>query len=163
MLWITAKAISLILWCLTYASTLSFPGDLFYLLIPICRFSFILLALWPSLLCLPKPDSEVTHPHFHLVHFLHLLLLTTSLNLRFKTRFKHSHFYLPSCLGSLVLWSVAWISFILWLISTYKWVHTMHILLGLGYLTQDDVLRYIHVPAKFMMPLLLITELNSIR
>ena len=47
-------------------------------------------------------------------------------------RFKHPHLGLPSYLASLGLWSVAWVSYILWLISTYKRVHAMDVLLGLG-------------------------------
>jgi hypothetical protein len=31
---------------------------------------------------------------------------------------------------------------VLQLISTYKWAHTMHVLLGLGYHTQDDFLKF---------------------
>ena len=34
------------------------------------------------------------------------------------------------------------ILYFLWLISTYYWVHTMHILLGLSYLTQDDIFYF---------------------
>jgi hypothetical protein len=42
---------------------------------------------------------------------------------------------LPSCLASLDLWSVAWVSCILWLIFT-------HVLLGLGCLIQNDILKF---------------------
>jgi hypothetical protein len=56
-------------------------------------------------------------------------------------RFKHPLLCLPSCLASLGLWSASWVSCILCLISIYKWVHTMHILLGLAYLTQHDVFK----------------------
>ena len=37
---------------------------------------------------------------------------------------------LSSCLAYLDLWSVAWLSCRFWLISTYKWIHTMQVLLG---------------------------------
>ena len=57
---------------------------------------------------------------------------------------------------SLGLWIVVWVSCDLWLISTYQWVHTMYVLLGLGYFTQGDVFQFIHLPAKFMMSLFLI-------
>ena len=40
------------------------------------------------------------------------------------------------------LWNITWLSSTLWLKSTYKWVHTMHVLLGLGYWTQDDRLTF---------------------
>ena len=43
-----------------------------------------------------------------------------------------------SSLPLLCLWSIACVSCILWLISTDKWVHTMHVLLRLGYHTQDN-------------------------
>jgi hypothetical protein len=32
-----------------------------------------------------------------------------------------------------------WVFWDFGLISTYQWVHTICILLGLGYLTQDDI------------------------
>jgi hypothetical protein len=38
----------------------------------------------------------------------------------------------------------------------------MHVLLGLGYLTQDDILKFHPFAAKFMMSLLLIAEHYSI-
>jgi hypothetical protein len=40
----------------------------------------------------------------------------------------------------------------LWLISTYKWVHTMHVLWGQSYLTQDDFLKF-HLFSKYSSPL----------
>jgi hypothetical protein len=57
----------------------------------------------------------------------------------------HNHCIFPSllmassCPSSLALWSVAWIFCILWLIASYKWVHTMFVLLGSCCLTQDDL------------------------
>jgi hypothetical protein len=45
---------------------------------------------------------------------------------------------------------VTWVFCTLWLISTYQWVHTRHVLLGLGYLTQIFS-SSIHLPANFMM------------
>jgi hypothetical protein len=33
-------------------------------------------------------------------------------------------------------------SCILWLISTYKWVQTIHVLFVLGYLTQDNIIKF---------------------
>jgi hypothetical protein len=37
------------------------------------------------------------------------------------------------------LWIVSWVFRTFGLISTYQWVHTMCVLLWLGYLTQDDI------------------------
>jgi hypothetical protein len=45
----------------------------------------------------------------------------------------------PLCyLICLHLWIIVLLFYILWPISTYKWEHTMHVFLVLGYLTQDD-------------------------
>jgi hypothetical protein len=41
-----------------------------------------------------------------------------------------------------VLWIVSWLLWTFWLISTYQWVHTMHALLGLSYLPQDDIFQF---------------------
>ena len=51
-------------------------------------------------------------------------------------------FYLdsPCCLASLGSWTIGSLSVALQLVSTYEWVHTMLIFLGLGYLTQDGFL-----------------------
>jgi len=57
----------------------------------------------------------------------------------FIVRFMHPPLIDSYKLDSLGLWIVAWLSFILQLISNYKWVHTMFFFLGLGYLTQDDL------------------------
>lgn len=48
------------------------------------------------------------------------------------SRFKHPSLCPPSCLASLTLWNVAWTSCILWLITTCKWIHMVHVLLGQG-------------------------------
>jgi hypothetical protein len=40
------------------------------------------------------------------------------------------------------------ILYFFWLIFTYQWVHTMHVIFGLSYLTQDDLSSSIHLPAK---------------
>jgi hypothetical protein len=53
----------------------------------------------------------------------------------------NSHLCLHSWLAPLVLWSIAWVSCILSLISTFKWVHSIHGLWGLCYLTQYDGLK----------------------
>jgi hypothetical protein len=54
-------------------------------------------------------------------------------------KFKHLPLGLPCYLASLSLWVVAWVSCTLWLITTYNCVHIIHVLLGLGYLIQDDL------------------------
>jgi hypothetical protein len=59
----------------------------------------------------------------------------------FEVRCKHSLLCLPSCLASLGLCSVAWVSCTLWLISTYKWVYTIHVLHEQGYLIQCGILK----------------------
>jgi hypothetical protein len=73
-------------------------------------------------------------------------------------RFKHLQLGPPCYLASLGLWIIAWVYYTLWLISTYRWVHIMHVFPGLGYLTQDDISNSIHLPVDFMMPLFLIAE-----
>jgi hypothetical protein len=37
------------------------------------------------------------------------------------------------------LWIVSWVFLAFGLISTYQWMHTMYVILWLGYLTQDDI------------------------
>jgi hypothetical protein len=49
-------------------------------------------------------------------------------NFYFQVGFKHPCLCLPSCLASLGLWNVVWVSCILWLISTHKRVYFMHVL-----------------------------------
>jgi hypothetical protein len=56
----------------------------------------------------------------------------------------------PASLGLCVAWTYC----TLWLISTYKWMHALDALLGLGYQCYpDDILRNTNLPAKFMMSL----------
>jgi hypothetical protein len=62
--------------------------------------------------------------------------------------------------GLYLLCSAWWLFvclFVCLLISTYYWVHKIHVLLSLSYFTQDDI-SSIHLPAKVRMPLLLIAE-----
>jgi hypothetical protein len=47
----------------------------------------------------------------------------------------HSYFGLPSSWASCVLWIVYWEFRVSGLIFTYQWIHTMYVLLWLGYLT----------------------------
>ena len=48
-------------------------------------------------------------------------------------------FYSPSRWVQASLLGLSLLFSFLWLISTLEWVYTMHVLLGLGYLTQDDL------------------------
>ena len=90
-----------------------------------------------------KPSQPFTFP-FPIPSLLPLSQITQKI-------LSISSSWVPLCvslLGSLFLnltslgfWIVAWLawlSFVLCLISTYEWVHAMFIFLGLGYLTQDD-------------------------
>jgi len=75
---------------------------------------------------------------------------------------KHPHLDLPSCWTSYSLWVVPWIFCTFWLIFTYHWVHAIHGLLGLGYLTQDDIFWFhpfackIHLLSSFYSPQLVV-------
>jgi hypothetical protein len=86
---------------------------------------------------LPTPNTELPlsprHPHSQTVPLSWLFYSSI------QVRFKHLPLGLPLWLGSLSLWYISWVSCNLWLISPYQWVHTMHVLLGLDYLTQDDI------------------------
>ena len=99
----------------------------------------ITLPSSPISIHLPCPLS--TALSLHLIP----LLLIPSTHLQwlfyfpFWVRFKLPPLVLPTYLASLSQWIVAWVSCTLWLISTYMWVHTMHVPLGLGYLTQDNI------------------------
>ena len=52
---------------------------------------------------------------------------------------KHPHSHLPSAWASCGLWITFWIFWIFRIVSLYQWVCTMFVILGLGYLTQDDI------------------------
>jgi hypothetical protein len=52
---------------------------------------------------------------------------------------KYPHFVIPSSWVSCGLWIVSWAFRAFGQISTYQWVHIMCVLLGLCYLTQDDI------------------------
>jgi hypothetical protein len=67
----------------------------------------------------------------------------------FSVRIKSS-LWGPLCyLVSLGLWIVAWLVCILWLICTYKWVHTTFVFLGLAHLTLDDLFYFQSFACKF--------------
>ena len=54
---------------------------------------------------------------------------------------KDSHIFTKAYLLPffLNLWTLLWLSCKFWIISTYKWVHTMHDFLDQGYLTLDNI------------------------
>ena len=60
----------------------------------------------------------------------------------FQVKLKHPRLCPSSCPASLSLLTVAWTSWILWLLSTFKWIHKIYIILGLGYITQDDIFKF---------------------
>jgi hypothetical protein len=95
-----------------------------------CRFPFIFIDIYPSLLFLPTPDPEHPIPPLHNpFQFLPPICLMTIL-FPLLSEIQASSL-VPSFLFSFFgLWSVAWVSCILWLISTYSWVHIMHVPLG---------------------------------
>ena len=97
-----------------------------------CNFPFILMTIWPSLLSFPIHDLELTP----------LLLPIT---FPFPPSASYDYFYSPfsvrvnlSCLGLpscfSFLGSMECSMGILYFMAntTYTWVHTMHIILGLG-------------------------------
>ena len=65
----------------------------------------------------------------------------------------------PPYLVSLGLGIIAWLSFTLHLISTFEWLYTMFVFLGLGYLTQNDFFSSsIYLPFNFLVTLFLTAE-----
>ena len=56
------------------------------------------------------------------------------------------------------LCSIEWVSYILWLISTYKWVYTMHTILEQGYLPQNDILKILQFNCKIHDVFVVIAE-----
>jgi hypothetical protein len=71
---------------------------------------------------------------------------------------KHSYFGLPSFWTSGGLWIVAWGFQISGLISTYRWAHTMCVLLWMVTAIKMIFSSYIHLPKIFMNPLFVIAE-----
>jgi hypothetical protein len=70
-------------------------------------------------------------------------------------RFKHSLLYFPFGLAS-VEYSMEFC--ILGLIITYKWAHTMHVILSLGYIIQNDIIQFHPFACKIHDVLVLIAE-----
>ena len=85
--------------------------------------------LSPFIFPQPLPDSSCSCPYLHPVHPCYLVHTPSQIILK-------PTFSCPCYLASLGLWIVAWLSFTLQLIPTYKWLHAMFVFLGLGYLTQ---------------------------
>ena len=74
-------------------------------------------TLWPiTPLPIPSPTQFPLSLHLRQLFYF-----------PFWVRFKHPPLCLPCYLASLGLWIVVWVSCTLWLISTYKWLHTMHV------------------------------------
>ena len=118
-----------------------------------------------------------SHHRLPLLLFIHLVpnpipcplqtqfLLSIHLQYLFYFSFRKRFSYLPQgpCyLASLGLWIVAWLSCTLWLISTYKLVQTMHILLGLGYCTWDDIFSSTILHENEWCPCFLMADYYSI-
>jgi hypothetical protein len=150
------RSLPLILGCLLYPKSLAHSQDALLLPIPTSyRFLLILKTNWQSLLSLltsdPEPFPFLT-PSPLPPSSLHLPPIPP------LSKIQASSFGLSFCLVSLGLWSLAWVSCALKLISIYKWVVIIYFLLGLGYLTQDDIHKIHPFTEKFMMSLFLITE-----
>ena len=85
--------------------------------------------LSPDIFSLLPPDLSCSQLHLATVHPQNLLfLLSKEVPCALTPP--------PCCLASLGLWIVACLSFILWLISIYKWVHTV------------GVQKWLHKPHK---------------
>ena len=114
----------------SYPRTLVWPRDCPYSSqIP---FSLCLLSLHcisSPLAPLPVPSPTHFPPSIHLWYLFYL---------PFWEWFKHSPLGLLCYWVSLGLLIIAWLPCTLWLIFMYKWVHSMNVFLGLGYLTKDD-------------------------
>jgi hypothetical protein len=52
---------------------------------------------------------------------------------------KYPHIGLPSSWALCGLWIASWVFWDSGLLSTYQWMHTMCVLLWLGYLTKDNI------------------------
>ena len=144
MLWVTAKDTPppLILWCFPYLRSLSLPGNALYASSIACRFPFTFTAIMISISS-GSPTPVAKSPQlFSIFPLSPSSLLPSAFHYHYIPDSKWTSnilawpFILSRLLG-LVEWSMGII--ILWLISTYKWVHTMYVLLGLCYI--DDILN----------------------
>jgi len=100
-------------------------------LIPVPRYIIPFSSLmWSCPLVSPPPPLFLPSPSHSLP--------PVSILFPFLRRLKHPHFGFISW-ASNDLWIVSWVFRAFGLISTYQRVHTMCVLLSLGYLTQDDI------------------------
>lgn len=84
---------------------------------------FPLFSLHHALLPIPSPTQVPTPIYLQYLFYF-----------SFWERVNHLCY-----LSSFDLWIIVWLSCSLWLIFTYKWIHTMHLILGLDCLIQDDI------------------------
>jgi hypothetical protein len=77
----------------------------------------------------PHTWSWAPHTHIPLLipptQFPSSICLLRLFYIPFEAEFNHLCLGLPFCSASLELWGVEWVSCILWLTSTYHWVHTI--------------------------------------
>jgi hypothetical protein len=115
----------LILECCPYPRSLSLPGGVSYLPLP---------SVADSIHFHGHPDITPAPPHTWpfippLVSWstppLSPLPPSASQNYSIPSSQRGSSVCHLSCTAFLGLWSVAWVSCILWLMSTYKWIHTI--------------------------------------
>lgn len=85
--------------------------------------------------CASKRDTWYTksRPAQNISHYCPIV------NFIFWVKFKHTLMEVPCYLFSLGLCILAGLFCTLCLIFTYKWLNTRHVLLSLGYLTQDAI------------------------
>ena len=111
-----------------------------------CRFPFILMVIWQSLLSLPIPDSE--WPPLSFPSPLPLSSLHPFASYDYSIPSSKWDSSILACAFLLGFVECTWLSCILWLRSIYKWIHTTHVLLELHYLTQDDILKFYSFACK---------------
>jgi hypothetical protein len=112
----------------------------------ICKFLFILMVIWQSLLSLPIPDSE--WPPLSFPSPLPLSSLHPFASYDYSIPSSKWDSSILACAFLLGFVECTWLSCILWLRSIYKWIHTTHVLLELHYLTQDDILKFYSFACK---------------
>ena len=113
--------------------SLPHPGSLAWPRDPPPRRPFALRVLSPSSPYTISLSRSLPHSLSHPVPSIHPPPKTILFPL--LSEIQHPGLGLPCCLSSLGLWVVSWVPSALSLISTYKWVHPMQVLLDLGYIT----------------------------